>query len=66
MSPQWLPRKAAAAYLRSIGFPIAARTLARLATRKQGPSYRKIGYRTVLYDREALETWAQAQTITGP
>lgn len=39
-------------------------TLAKLAVVGGGPSFRKVGARTVLYDVDALDTWATA--LLGP
>lgn len=56
-----LSRKEAAAHLRTLGYPVAARTLERLAMKGRGPPYRRFGWRSVSYDRIALEGWAQSQ-----
>lgn len=62
-----LNRKEASAYLTAMGYPIAPRTLARLATDKKGPPYTRFMHRTVLYEKEALEAWAASKTtqVTG-
>jgi hypothetical protein len=63
---QWLTRKEAAAYLTSIGCPIAAGTLENLACNNNaggGPSYRRTGWRTVRYHTRDLEKWAWARVI---
>lgn len=56
-----LNRKEAAAYLRSLGYPVEPRTLARLATMKKGPPYTRFMHRTVLYDKSDLTKWAESQ-----
>jgi hypothetical protein len=58
----WLTRKEAAAHLNSLGYPISLRTLASLATRRQGPPYRRLLRRIVRYDRIKLEEWAKSKT----
>jgi hypothetical protein len=61
----WLNRKEAAVYLSQCGFPIAAGTLARLASRRKGPPYRRFGTRTVRYDEVKLLAWARRNTTDG-
>lgn len=60
---QHLNRKEAAAFLTSMGYPIAARTLARLATKKKGPPYQRFMWRIVTYEKGALLLWAQSETV---
>lgn len=57
-----LNRKEAANYLTSLGYPVAPRTLARLAAKQKGPPYARFMHRTALYDKESLEAWAASQT----
>ena len=62
IAAEWLTRKEAAAYLTSIGWPIAAKTLANLAGRnggRGGPPYVAPGWRTVRYRRADLDDWAR-------
>ena len=57
----WLNRKEAANYLESIGCPITAQTLARLASNENaggGPPFLRIRWRHVRYQPEDLRTWA--------
>jgi hypothetical protein len=56
-----LNRKEAAAYLSKMGYPVAPRTLARLATMRKGPPYVRFMHRTVLYEKAVLEAWAKSQ-----
>ena len=57
----WLTRKEAAAYLTALGYPIAPRSLARLAA--NGPPYRRFRHRLTAYYRPDLEAWAKALTV---
>lgn len=57
----WLSRKEAALYLTSIGCPLSHQTLANLASNDNamgGPSFTRIGWRTIRYQRRDLDTWA--------
>jgi hypothetical protein len=56
-------RKEAAAYLRTLGYPLVAGTLARMAARGKGPPYRRYGHRTVTYARADLESWAASMMV---
>lgn len=59
-------RKEAAAYLTSIGYRIAPKTLANLAQNDnagKGPSFERIGWGMVRYARVALDEWAAARTV---
>jgi hypothetical protein len=63
---QWFTRKEAAAYLTSIGCPIAAGTLENLACNRNaggGPPYQITGRRSVRYNVQDLDRWAQARII---
>ena len=53
-------RKELAAELTARGYPIAADTLAQLASRGTGPGFVIFG-RTALYDLEAALRWAEAR-----
>jgi len=55
-----LNRVEAAQYLKKLGYPIAARTLATMVSRGGGPAYRRFGQRA-LYRPEDLATWAEAR-----
>lgn len=55
-----LTRKACAQALTTAGFPMAAATLATLATRGGGPAYHRFGPR-VLYRWGTALGWAQAK-----
>ena len=63
---EWLTRQEAATYLAGIGCPIAAKTLANLASRtnhRKGPRYVASGWRTVRYRRTDLDAWARARIV---
>lgn len=63
--PPRLKRIEASAYLMCRhGISRTPGTLAKLAVVGGGPSFRKVGARTVLYDVDALDTWAAA--LLGP
>jgi len=55
-----LTRAEAAQYLKRLGYPVAARTLATLVSRGGGPTYRRFGQRA-LYRTEDLIAWAEAR-----
>ncbi len=58
-----LNRKEAAAYLTAHGYPVAPRTLARLACRDgAGPPYVRFRGRHALYDPAILLGWARSQS----
>ena len=61
--PQKMPRKQAASYLASLGYPIAPRTLERLACSGRGPPYQRFGSRTTSYDKDEVRTWAEARSM---
>lgn len=50
----------AAAYLNSLGYPIATATLAKMAVTGGGPPYTKFG-RRALYDRDVCKAWAESK-----
>ena len=58
--PPLLTRKQASEFLGRHGFPVAVATLDTKASRGGGPSFRHWGTR-VLYEQEALLTWAHAR-----
>ena len=61
----WLTRKEAATYLASIGCPISKRALEKRASNNnagKGPAFTRIGWRTVRYKREDLDSWAYKET----
>jgi len=55
-----LSRREAASFLQNHGFPVAAKTLATLVSRGNGPTYRRFGGRA-LYCAEDLLAWAEAR-----
>jgi hypothetical protein len=55
---KYVTRKQASAVLADHGIPVAPATLATMATRGGGPSFRKFGQR-VLYRPEDLVAWAE-------
>jgi hypothetical protein len=58
---RYLPRAAAAAYIRDkYGFPCSRQWLAKLAVIGGGPTYRKAG-RFPIYDPSDLDRWAEAR-----
>jgi hypothetical protein len=58
-----LSRVEAVAALRALGFPTTVKTLGTLASRGQGPTYRRFGAR-VLYRRTDLLAWAEGRLST--
>lgn len=59
-----LTREQVGVALRAAGFPVASKTLATMATRGGGPSYRRFGAR-VLYRWDETLAWAEAR-LSGP
>jgi len=55
-----LTRLEAAQFLQQRGFPVAAKTLATLVSRGNGPTYRRFGGRA-LYCAEDLLAWADSR-----
>jgi len=55
-----LNRVEAARFLQERGFPVAAKTLATLVSRGNGPTYRRFGGRA-LYCAEDLLAWAESR-----
>ena len=65
----WLSRKEAAFYLAKIGCPISVRALELRGMKNNsgnGPSFIRIGQRTVRYRRGDLDAWAYRQTVMIP
>ena len=60
-----LNRKEAANFLAKQGYPIAARTLTRLAALDRGPPFRRFGYRNVVYESDTLLAWAEKYSTYG-
>lgn len=62
----FLTRKQAASFLKSIGCPISPRNLERMAAKnnaKNGPQFTRIkGTRIVRYRRRTLREWAKKRT----
>jgi hypothetical protein len=57
-----LNRKDAAAYIREkYARPCTVGLLNKLAVRGDGPEFRKMAGRFVVYEQKALDAWAQAQ-----
>ncbi len=62
---QWMSRKEAALFLRSIGVPISERTLANLASNNnagKGPPYNRTRWKSVRYAKSDLIAWAKRET----
>lgn len=59
---EWLTRKEAAIYLSGIGCLVQPRTLARLASRGEGPPYRRTLERIAAYSKADLSKWAKDNT----
>ena len=63
--PERMRRATASTYLLEVhGISRKPATLAKLAVVGGGPPFRKAGARCVLYDRAALDEWAEA--LLGP
>lgn len=58
----YLIRVEAAEYLSANGYPIAARTLAKMACIGGGPKFRKFGNKRPLYSPDDLLAWARSRT----
>lgn len=61
---EYLTRREASAYLKSIGDPLAVQTLANMAANNNaggGPPFISIGWRTLRYPKKALNAWAAAR-----
>jgi hypothetical protein len=63
-SIKYLRRRAASDHLRSLGFPVATATLAKLAVLGGGPSIQYFG-RIPLYSIEELDRWV-AKRLSAP
>ena len=59
----WLSRKEAAAFLRSLGYPMSPATLARLAIKGRGPRYTRFGWQRASYSRDDVAAWAKSQSV---
>lgn len=63
--PLWLTRKQAAAYLAQAGFRITTGTLANKAANNnagKGPPFERHGWKSVMYNRDELDTWRRKET----
>ncbi len=63
---EWLTRKEAANFLSSIGCPVTTTTLARLASNEnagKGPSFSRVRWRIVRYQKTDLRAWAAKQVV---
>lgn len=58
-----LSRKEAAEFLAKLGYPIAASTLAKLASTGGGPKFRKFGQKPLYYEPDLLD-WV-AERLSG-
>jgi hypothetical protein len=60
--PERLGRKEASAFLTALGYPVAPKTLAMIASRghRTGPAYRKFNGR-VVYEKSDLIAWVESQ-----
>ena len=61
---RWHDRKAAQALFRSLGYPVTARQLEKLAHSGNGPRFVRFG-RRALYDPAELIAWAESR-ISAP
>ena len=64
MDDEWMSRRAAAAYLTSIGCPVSWKTLANKACSKsadKGPAYVVSGWRSIAYSQSELDRYANAR-----
>jgi hypothetical protein len=57
-SARLLTRGEASAFLRELGYPVAAKTLQVMVSRGGGPQYRRFGKRA-LYNQADLVSWAE-------
>jgi hypothetical protein len=60
-----LNRREASDFLRGLGYPITAKTLAKYAVSGEGPAFLKFGTKMVLYTEPDLRAWAEGR-CTGP
>lgn len=60
MEKPFLTRTEAAAYVTSLGLPLARTTLQKMATVGGGPRYRRFGSRAV-YSRQDLDEWVRTK-----
>lgn len=62
----YLDRKQASAFLRSLGCKVAPQTLANLAANGnagKGPRFTRMGWNSVLYHKDDLRRWAVSRKI---
>lgn len=65
IASDWLTRKMAAAFLTSIGAPLAPQTLAKLAANNNGgngPPFTRTRWKIVRYRKADLRQWAEANS----
>ncbi len=58
----WVSRKEASSFLIAIGCPVSVKTLAKMAENdnaRNGPPFRRSGWRTIRYHRKDLNEWAE-------
>lgn len=60
MTLKFYTKREAAAYLRSLGLPVAENSLSKYITIGAGPAFNKFG-RRVVYTQENLDKWAQGR-----
>lgn len=61
----WLSRKEASAYLKTLGFPLAPATLAKMAAngnQGNGPPFTRFRWSTVRYRMSDLAAWVEKQS----
>lgn len=58
----FLVRTEAAEFLTNSGYPVAVRTLSKLACIGGGPKFRKFGNKRPLYSPDDLLAWARSRT----
>lgn len=61
---EWLTRKEAATYLKSLGIPIGDRTLGNKAANNNagnGPAFYSFGWNMVRYKKADLDAWAKGR-----
>jgi hypothetical protein len=62
---KYLTRKQASEHLRGRGLPCGTASLAKMALIGSGPPIVRWGRRRVLYETEALESWASGRLATS-
>jgi hypothetical protein len=66
MSEELMTRKQAAEYLTQLGYSCSPQTLANYASndnRREGPAFRRFGWKNVRYSREDLIRWFQRHAV---